>query len=169
VKSRVWNAARGHIIIPMSDPDLIIPLPDAAATEALGARLAARLGPGDVICLYGALGAGKTTLARGAIRALVGPGTETPSPTYTLVQSYAAEGLEIVHADLYRLEREDDVLELGLEDAFLTSAVLVEWPERLGARLPRDRLDVHLEDAGQGGRRARLVGHGSWRERIGSL
>lgn len=153
--------------------ELIIPLPDAAATEALGARLAASLGPGDLIALHGQLGAGKTTLARGVIRALAGPETETPSPTYTLVQSYDAAGrqggLEIVHADLYRLEREDDVLELGLEDAFLSAVVLVEWPERLGARLPRDRLDLYLEDAGAEGRRARLVGLGSWRERIDGL
>jgi tRNA threonylcarbamoyladenosine biosynthesis protein TsaE len=153
--------------------DLVISLPDAAATEALGARLAASLGPGDVIALHGELGAGKTTLARGVIHALVGPETETPSPTYTLVQSYEASGpsggLEIVHADLYRLEREDDVLELGLEDAFLSAVVLVEWPERLGVRLPHDRLDLYLEDAGATGRRARLIGHGSWRERIGGL
>lgn len=153
--------------------EVVILLPDAAATEALGARLGPRLRSGDVLCLHGALGAGKTTLARGVIRALVGQETETPSPTYTLVQSYEASrpsgGLEIVHADLYRLEREDDVLELGLEDAFLSAVVLVEWPERLGARLPRDRLELYLEDAGADGRRARLVGHGSWRERIGDL
>ncbi len=150
--------------------ELVILLPDAAATEALGARLAARLGPGDLVALYGQLGAGKTTFARGVIRALLGPDVETPSPTYTLVQNYAAPGLEIVHADLYRLERADDVLELGLEDAFVTSAVLVEWPERLGARMPRDRLELYLDDdAGTGGRRARLVGRGAWRERIAGL
>jgi tRNA threonylcarbamoyladenosine biosynthesis protein TsaE len=146
----------------------VIPLPTSAATEALGARIGAILRAGDVIALHGALGAGKTTLARGLIRAMLGEDVETPSPTYTLVQTYAAPGLEIVHADLYRLEKPDDAIELGLEDAFASAATVIEWPERLGARLPGDRLDVYLSEA-RAGRSARLIGRGSWRERIADL
>jgi tRNA A37 threonylcarbamoyladenosine biosynthesis protein TsaE len=89
------------------------------------------------------------------------------------VQTYLAPkslgGLEIVHADLYRLESPDESVELGLEDAFASEATVIEWPERLGSRLPPDRLEVHLEDVGAGGRTARLVGRGAWRERIARL
>jgi tRNA threonylcarbamoyladenosine biosynthesis protein TsaE len=152
-----------------SSDALVIDLPDATATEALGARIAAALQPGDVVCLYGELGAGKTTLARGVIRARMGRGVEAPSPTFTLVQTYLSPGLEIVHADLYRLEGPDESVELGLEDAYASAASLIEWPERLGARLPRDRLEVHLTDEGEGGRTARLVGRGAWRERSARL
>lgn len=160
----------------MSEP-VIIALPDAAATEALGARIAARLGPGDVVCLYGGLGAGKTTLARGLIRAALGvqngegagEDLEVPSPTYTLVQTYSAPGFELWHADLYRLERAEEALELGVEDAFESAAIVIEWPERLGRLIPSDRLEVHLEDADGRGRTARLVGRGAWRERISDI
>jgi tRNA threonylcarbamoyladenosine biosynthesis protein TsaE len=146
---------------------ILLPIP--AATESLGARIANLLRPGDVIALYGELGAGKTTLARGLIRALIGADTETPSPTFTLVQTYLApSGLEIVHADLYRLHSPEESAELGLEDAFTSAVTVIEWPERLQSRLPSDRLDVHLADA-DGGRTAELVGRGAWRERIGEL
>jgi tRNA threonylcarbamoyladenosine biosynthesis protein TsaE len=157
-----------------ASPDAVaVALPDPAATEALGARIAALLGPGDVVALWGGLGAGKTTLARGLIRARMGADVEAPSPTFTLVQTYlspkARGGLEIVHADLYRLESPDESVELGLEDAFASAATVIEWPERLGARLPPDRLDVQLMDEGEGGRTARLLGRGAWRERIARL
>lgn len=148
---------------------MILNLPDPEATERLGARLARVLRPGDVVCLFGPLGAGKTTVARGAVRALLGAGVETPSPTYTLVQTYAAPGFELWHADLYRLGRAEESVELGLEEAFETAVCLIEWPERLGDRLPEDRLDVYLEDADGGARRARLVAKGAWRDRIGDL
>lgn len=157
----------------MMSEDVIIALPDAAATEALGARIAARLGPGDVVCLSGGLGAGKTTLARGLIRAALGGEAgedfEVPSPTYTLVQTYSAPGFELWHVDLYRLERAEEALELGVEDAFETAAIVIEWPERLGPFIPSDRLEVHLEDADGQGRTARLVGRGAWRERIADI
>jgi tRNA threonylcarbamoyladenosine biosynthesis protein TsaE len=145
-----------------------VSLPSPAATEALGARIARVLRPGDVVALYGGLGVGKTTLARGLIRALMGEETEAPSPTFTLVQTYAAPGVEVVHADLYRLAAAEESVELGLEDAFATAATVIEWPERLGSRLPEDRLDVHLSDA-NGGRTAQLIGRGAWRERIDDL
>lgn len=145
-----------------------IVLADPAATEALGRRIGAVLGPGDVVCLSGDLGAGKTTLARGAIAAWTGDVEEAPSPTYTLVQTYAGAGGELWHVDLYRLSRPDDAWELGLEDAFAEAACLIEWPERLGAQLPRDRLQVTLTAHGAG-RLATLIGCGAWSKRLGTI
>ena len=145
-----------------------VALPDAAATLDLGRRLGARIGPGDVVCLSGNLGAGKTTLARGAIEAWMGQPEEAPSPTYTLVQTYDGARGEFWHVDLYRLRRPDDAWELGLEDAFASAACLIEWPERLGGQLPRDRLDVELKPEGEG-RTAALTAHGAWRAKLGSI
>lgn len=143
-------------------------LPDPAATGALGARLAAQLAPGDVVCLSGNLGAGKTTLARGVIGAWTGGQEEAPSPTYTLVQTYEGPRGELWHVDLYRLKRPDDAWELGLEDAFAAAATLIEWPERLEGQLPRDRLDIALTPVGEG-RRAALVAHGAWRQKLATI
>ena len=127
-------------------PDLL--LKDGHATEALGAAVAAHLRPGDAVCLYGPLGAGKTTLARGLIRALTSPDEEVPSPTFTLVQFYVGD-IQLAHFDLYRLERPDEAYEIGLDDALEDGAVLIEWPERLEGRLPPDRLDIVLSHEGE--------------------
>ena len=138
-------------------PTLTLDLPNAEATEALGARLAALARPGDVILLEGPIGAGKSCLARAFIRALLGREEEVPSPTFTLVQVYEAEGVEIWHADLYRLTHPDEVWELGLDDAFSAAICLVEWPDRLGAHVPQGALHIRLEGAGDG-RRAVILG-----------
>ena len=121
-----------------------IALPGPAATLDLGRRLGVRLSPGDVVCLSGGLGAGKTTLARGAIEAWTGQAEEAPSPTYTLVQTYDGARGQLWHVDLYRLKRPEEAWELGLEEAFFDAACLIEWPERLEGQLPRDRLDIAL-------------------------
>lgn len=139
-------------------------LEGAAATEALGAKLAALLRPGEAVCLFGPLGAGKSTLARGLIRALTSPDEDVPSPTFTLVQFYEGEGLPLAHFDLYRLERPEEAYEIGLDEALEEGAALIEWPERLGGRLPSDRLDIVLSHEAEA-RRARLVGHGAWEGR----
>ncbi|MCL5776480.1 tRNA (adenosine(37)-N6)-threonylcarbamoyltransferase complex ATPase subunit type 1 TsaE [Limibaculum sp. FT325] len=121
-------------------------LPDEAATAALGARLAAALRPGDLVALSGGLGAGKSVLARAIVRALLGePDAIVPSPSYTLVNVYAARAGEVWHADLYRLGGPPDALELGLVEALSHAIVLVEWPERLGADLPARHLEIALE------------------------
>ena len=88
-----------------------------------------------------------------------------PSPTFTLVQTYAGGRLPITHFDLYRLTAADELVEIGFDDARLDGAVLVEWPERAGDRLPADRLDVALAIAGAG-RRATITGAGTWPERL---
>lgn len=126
-------------------------LPDAAATAALGALIGAALRRGDVMHLIGDIGAGKTTLARAAIQRRLGRAEETPSPTFTLVQTYEAD-IPICHADLYRLTDRDELWELGLIDAFEEAAVLIEWPERLGDLAPARRIEIELAGAGADGR-----------------
>jgi tRNA threonylcarbamoyladenosine biosynthesis protein TsaE len=140
-------------------------LPDAEAAERLGQALAPLLAPGDALCLWGPLGAGKSTLARGLIRALTSPDEDVPSPTFILVQTYDAAAFPIAHFDLYRLSRAREAEELGLDDALDEGVALIEWPERLEERLPPDRLDIVLTMDGEG-RRARLTPHGAWKGRM---
>ena len=135
-----------------------------AAAEALGAAAGRALRSGEAICLWGPLGAGKTTLARGLIRALTTAEEEVPSPTFTLVQTYDGPQFPLAHFDLYRVVRAEEIFELGLEDALDQGAAIIEWPERLEDRLPRDRLDIVLTIEGDG-RRARLQPHGAWEGR----
>ncbi|WP_372604159.1 tRNA (adenosine(37)-N6)-threonylcarbamoyltransferase complex ATPase subunit type 1 TsaE [Actibacterium sp.] len=112
-------------------------------TAALATAMADILGPGDVLLLEGPIGAGKTHFARALIQTLLARHDaleDVPSPTFTLVQTYEAGETEIWHADLYRLSHPDDVLELGLIDAFETALCLVEWPDRLGDLWPAGAL-----------------------------
>lgn len=123
-------------------------LADADATDALAARLRHCLLAGDVLLLSGPIGAGKSHFARALIAALLadaGAVEDIPSPTFTLVQTYVANGLEIWHADLYRLGNLDEVHELGLIDAFDTALCLVEWPDRLQGACPAR--SIHLDFA----------------------
>ena len=138
-----------------------IELPDAAATTALGARIAAGLAPGDAVALEGDLGAGKTALARAILRAL-GVTEEVPSPTFTLVQQYDTERLSVRHYDLYRIANAAETGELGLDEALDDGAALIEWPERAGDRLPADALHVALTISGPVSRKAHLRGPAKW-------
>ncbi|WP_137179693.1 tRNA (adenosine(37)-N6)-threonylcarbamoyltransferase complex ATPase subunit type 1 TsaE [Roseomonas sp. AR75] len=145
-----------------------IHLPDAAATEALAARLAARARAGDAILLEGPLGAGKSTLARAFLRAASGdPALEVPSPTFTLVQGYDLPGGRAAHHyDLWRLDGPADLAELGWDEA-REGIVLVEWPDRLGALAPADALTVALAaGAAEDERIATLTG---WTGRLAGL
>ncbi len=144
-----------------------IKLTSPGKTEALGARLALFLKPGDFIALSGDLGAGKTTLARGLIRALVNdPDLEVPSPSFTLVQSYEGARMPVAHFAFYRLEDEHEVLELGLDEALEVGVVLVEWPGNAPSYMPHDFLEISLELEGQETRNVELFGHGSWQARL---
>jgi tRNA threonylcarbamoyladenosine biosynthesis protein TsaE len=115
-----------------------IAFPDAEATEAFGRSLAPLLRPGDVLALHGALGAGKTTLARGILRGLGHEG-DVPSPTFAIVQPYdpPAVRLPVAHVDLYRIEHPEELEELGLGDMLANGALLIEWPERLPRLWPQ--------------------------------
>jgi tRNA threonylcarbamoyladenosine biosynthesis protein TsaE len=132
---------------------------------ALGEKIAHGLRPGEAVCLWGPLGAGKSTLARGLIRALTSADEEAPSPTFTLVQTYEGDALTVAHFDLYRLTRPSEAYELGLDEALETGAAVIEWPERLEGALPADRLDVEIALGDGGGRTVRITPHGTWEGR----
>lgn len=133
-------------------------LRDESETERLGERLAGIARPGDVFLLEGPLGAGKSSLARAFIRALMGDARlPVPSPSFTLVQGYETPGgVMIWHYDLWRLDGPAALPELGWDEA-QAGIVLVEWPERLGALAPPEAWRVRLSLAG-GGREAGISG-----------
>jgi len=152
-------------------PVLIRLLPDQAATAALGAALARLARPGDALLLAGPLGAGKSTLARAFLGAAAGDaGLVVPSPSYTLVQTYATRLGPVHHFDLWRLDLEGPtgpatLAELGWHEA-LADIVLVEWAERLGSFAPLHALHIALALAGDESREARLAG---WPDRLARL
>ncbi len=154
----------------MSDPrpetELDLAAPDD--TARLGRWLAGCLRPGDTLLLQGPIGSGKTHLARSVIQARLGRPEEVPSPTFTLVQTYGEGDTEIWHADLYRLGHPDEVMELGLEDAFGRAICLIEWPERLGRAVPASALRLSFSQDGEG-RRVVLTGSADWAERLSRI
>ncbi len=140
------------------------------ATLAFARGLAARLAPGDTLLLEGDLGAGKSELARAIIQAWMGGAVEVPSPTYTLVQHYAAQAGEILHADLYRLNGADELIELGLDDALGQALLLVEWPERAGPDwFPASSLAIGITIGEGEARVLQLSGDTFWADRLAPL
>jgi len=126
-----------------------IPLKAEKDTHRIASLLSAEVEPGDVICLNGDLGVGKTSFARAFIRALTSDDETVPSPTYTLIQNYYAKrdniSLEIFHVDLYRLACHSEIEELGLKEAFGVGISLIEWPELAMPFLPQDSLEIYLQ------------------------
>ena len=145
-----------------------VALPDLAASAALGHRIAERLRPDDVVALSGELGAGKTTLAR-AILAGLGHAGEVPSPSFAILEAYAAPPLRVaaVHADFYRLADASELAELGLDELREGAVLIAEWPERVGGFANEPGcLAIALESAGNA--RAAIVRPGpDWLERGG--
>lgn len=142
----------------------MIALEDEAATAALAGSLAAILCRGDIIALSGELGTGKTSFARALITALGWHG-EVPSPTYTLVQNYDLPDVRIPvwHVDLYRLDHPDDADALALFET--DAALIIEWPERLGDRLPPDALRLTISGSGDAPRHLTSIVPKAWEGR----
>jgi tRNA threonylcarbamoyladenosine biosynthesis protein TsaE len=138
-------------------------LVDEQATEALGAAIAGRLRPGDVITLSGALGVGKTALARGLLAAL-GHAGEVPSPSFAIVQPYEEVEPPVWHVDLFRIEGLGELDELGL-DAAADGLLLVEWPEKAGPSAWPQALGLTLEFAEGTARRLTAKVPPSWQSR----
>ena len=145
-------------------------LPDEAATVSLAGRIAPLARPGDVVALWGDLGAGKTVFARAFVRGRGDPAEEVPSPTFTLVQVYEpGPGFAgaVYHFDLFRLTAAEQAYELDIEEAFADGVSLIEWPGRLGRLLPAVRLDITLtQGSAPDTRRVVLEGRGSWASRL---
>lgn len=142
----------------------------AGGTRRVAAAVASVLRPGDVVVLSGSLGAGKTTFAQGALAALGVQGPVT-SPTFAIVQEYRGR-IPVIHADLYRLDRLQEVYDLGFEEVLQDGAVtFIEWGERISQLLPADHLVVELVTVDDPGRRlVRIRPHGqAWRPRRAQL
>ncbi|PZQ98056.1 MAG: tRNA (adenosine(37)-N6)-threonylcarbamoyltransferase complex ATPase subunit type 1 TsaE [Cereibacter sphaeroides] len=153
----------------MQHSAVLIHLASEEDTSRLGDWLSARLSPGDTVLLEGPIGSGKSHLARAIIRHRLGSDEDVPSPTFTLVQTYALPaGGEIWHADLYRLVHPDEVIELGLDHAFGQEICLVEWPDRLGDLAPAQALRITFHQQGEG-RDILVQGSTVWADRLKEL
>lgn len=136
----------------------------------LADKLSQILHTGDILLFEGDLGAGKTTIIRKVIQQLVGDNIDVPSPTFTLVQTYDSPKGQLWHFDLYRLENPDEVLELGIDDAFHEGISFIEWPDRLGNLKPNDSLLITLTQGIHPDERSiTLTPSMAWRSRIKNL
>jgi tRNA threonylcarbamoyladenosine biosynthesis protein TsaE len=135
-------------------------------TRQLASAIAPLLGPGDVLVLSGELGAGKTTLVQGVARG-VGYEGAVASPTFTLVREYRNGRVDLLHVDVYRLDRVQDVVDLALEERIDEGAVLViEWGDAVESLLPPDHLVIEMTTGDDAARRIRVRGVGpTWSER----
>ena len=139
---------------------------DSAATETFGCLLGKHLEDGDVLCLSGDLGAGKTMLSRGIATSLGVVADEVTSPTFAIMNVYQGHELEVRHFDLYRLNRPEELEDIGFEEyAGGEGVTLIEWAELFKEQLPEDYLQVVLRHEGDG-RRAVLRAHGERYERL---
>jgi tRNA threonylcarbamoyladenosine biosynthesis protein TsaE len=143
-------------------------LQSEAQTQALGAALAARLGPGDIVYLKGEMGAGKSALARAIIRNLNPKIAEVPSPTFGLMALYEGGAFAVAHLDLYRLKAPEEVFELGLDEIVDGHLVLIEWPENLGYFGFDRRLEIILKETGAQARHVDIFCYGGFRFGDGS-
>jgi tRNA threonylcarbamoyladenosine biosynthesis protein TsaE len=139
------------------DPFLPAETASPDETIALGTRLAAAFEPGDVVALYGDLGAGKTHLTKGICAGLGVSSDEVASPTFRIVHEYHGARFPIYHFDAYRIERPEELFEIGYEAYFFGEGIcLVEWPERIEALLPAQTIRLRLAHLGSDRRRVSL-------------
>ena len=139
-------------------------------TGEFAQQLGSILTAGDVVLLVGDIGAGKSYLARALIQSVQNIPEDVPSPTFTLVQTYDTRIGEIWHADLYRLTGPDEVIELGLVDAFETAVCLIEWPDRLGDLTPANTLNLAFAVIGDDARQITVTSDDpTWRARMSAI
>ena len=125
-----------------------LPFEDIVTEEALAtwaARFSSRLQPGDVVCLYGDLGAGKTSYVRACLTAMIGHPIDVPSPTFTLCQIYDTPQGEVHHYDLYRIKSVEEIIELGLREHMSSVITFIEWPQLIEASFPAPTYGVTLK------------------------
>lgn len=126
----------------------------ANQTLLLGKRLSRHLKAGDIVCLFGELGSGKTVLAKGIASGLGIAPQEVVSPTFVLIREYAKARIPLYHFDLYRLKRPADIMGLGYEEYLYGNGItVIEWAERLAHLIPREYLKVKLSVTGGNSRR----------------
>lgn len=137
-------------------------LPDLDNTQRLAAGAAESAVAGDCFLLEGPVGAGKTAFARAFVQACLGRAEDVPSPTFTLVQTYDAPRFEVWHCDLYRLTSADELIELGLEEAFSDAVTLIEWPDRMGDLAPADAQRLTFKVTSDEARELAVEGDERW-------
>ena len=136
-------------------------------TLKFGSNLAKIARCGDIFALSGDLGTGKTVVARGFIKQIIGNDTNVASPTFNLVNTYESNKGTIWHFDLYRLENSNEIEELGLDEAISEGICIIEWPEKATNEIPKNRLCIFLKEGEQTGvRSVQITSHGSWKDRI---
>jgi tRNA threonylcarbamoyladenosine biosynthesis protein TsaE len=131
-----------------------------AHTRRLGAQVGAALRPGDVLCLQGDLGAGKTTFVQGLAQGW-GSLDDVSSPTFILVNVYRRDDSQLFHMDAYRLDSPAEAEQLDLDSMLADGALLIEWPERLGGLIPAEHLWITITHATETDRRMTLTAHGT--------
>ena len=122
-------------------------------TEEIARKFAKTVKPGDIVCLFGNLGSGKTHFTRGFVQAFGIASEEVDSPTFTIINEYEGD-VSVYHVDCYRLEHHSEALEIGVEDYLYGDGIcIIEWPERILELLPEDILRVEIEDLGETSRK----------------
>jgi len=135
-------------------------------THSWAIRLAKKLKPGDILCLYGNLGSGKTTFVKGLAEGLKIKPNSVSSPTFVLMNAYDGR-LALYHFDFYRIEHQEEIVGIGYDEFLFGKGVaVVEWAERFGKYLPPERLDLHFDYVGETGRTIRVAAIGERYERL---
>jgi tRNA threonylcarbamoyladenosine biosynthesis protein TsaE len=136
-------------------------------TIKIGRRLAGGLRQGDIICLFGELGSGKTVLTQGIAEGIGFKRHQISSPTFVIIRQHEQGKLPLYHFDLYRLRSSEDIQALGYEEYFFGEGVsVVEWPDRLGCLLPNEYLRIEIEVISENSRRFCLHPFGSRYEQL---
>ncbi|MBN4060900.1 tRNA (adenosine(37)-N6)-threonylcarbamoyltransferase complex ATPase subunit type 1 TsaE [bacterium AH-315-I18] len=141
-------------------------------TITFGEQLAKHLRAGDWVTLDGELGAGKTHLIRGIAQGMGADGHAVASPTFVLMHEYEPEDLDqplLIHIDAYRLERSDDLINLGWSDVANEAVMMIEWASKVSEALPVDRLQITLRHVDDHTRAIELTGYGKWEDRMKNL